>query len=126
MGWESDFEMNNDNINADTYSTAASTRQGFVYSAVDSVQRCFNNIADDAGREEYFKSNQAHRINKKRGQSQVTLMPGSIDSFIHLSLKMAITNVSANHASALLQLRTTRGLRDVVLFVKEICVGDAG
>jgi hypothetical protein len=69
MGWETKFEMANDNN--DTASAAASTRQGSVYSAVDDsvASRYFYNIADDEGREEYFKSNQAQRISKKRMES---------------------------------------------------------
>jgi hypothetical protein len=75
MGCESDFEMNNDN-NADTSSTTATTRQGSVYSAIESIysaiesiQRYFCNIAHDPGREECFKDKQAQQISKKRMES---------------------------------------------------------
>jgi hypothetical protein len=68
MGWESDFQMANDN-NADSSSATATTRQGSVYSAVESTQRYFYDIADDPGREEYFKDNPAKRISKKRMES---------------------------------------------------------
>jgi hypothetical protein len=68
MGWESDFQMANDN-NADTSSATATTHQGSVYSAAKSIQRYFYDIADDPGREEYFKDNPAQRISKKRMES---------------------------------------------------------
>jgi hypothetical protein len=55
--------------NADTSSATATTRQGSVYSAVESIQRYFYDIADDPGSEEYFKHNPAQRISKKRMES---------------------------------------------------------